>query len=121
MAAQGPVATRTRDFPEDSLGTAAPYGIYDISGNTGWVSVGTDHDTAAFAVESVRRWWNAAADHRGCGWLQRLPHPAWKVELGALAMETGLEITCCHFPRVPPGTSKWNKVEHRLFSAITLN
>ena len=124
-----PVATRTHDFPEDSVGKAVPYGVYDITGNTGWVSVGTDHDTAAFAVESIRRWWKAAgggdyplarrllitADAGGSnGYRTR----AWKAELAALAVETGLEITCCHFP---PGTSKWNKVEHRLFSHITMN
>jgi hypothetical protein len=124
-----PAATRTHDFPEDSLGKAVPYGIYDISGNTGWVNVGTDHDTAAFAVESIRRWWKAAgqgdyplarrllitADAGGSnGYRTR----AWKAELAALAVETGLEITVCHFP---PGTSKWNKVEHRLFSHITMN
>jgi hypothetical protein len=124
-----PAATLVHDFPEDSLGKAVPYGIYDITGNTGWVSVGTDHDTAAFAVESVRRWWKAAgqgdyplarrllitADAGGSnGYRTR----AWKAELAALAVETGLEITVCHFP---PGTSKWNKVEHRLFSHITMN
>jgi hypothetical protein len=124
-----PEATRTHDFPGDSAGKAVPYGVYDIAGNTGWVSVGTDHDTAAFAVESVRRWWNAAgrgdypqarrllitADAGGSnGYRTR----AWKAGLAALALETGLEITCCHFP---PGTSKWNKVEHRLFSHITMN
>jgi hypothetical protein len=124
-----PVATHTHDFPEDSLGKAVPYGVYDITGNTGWVNVGTDHDTAAFAVESIRRWWKSAgssdyplarrllitADAGGSnGYRTR----AWKAELAALAVETGLEITVCHFP---PGTSKWNKVEHRLFSAITLN
>src|SRR5512142_120305 len=124
-----PVATRTHDFPEDSVGKAVPYGVYDITGNAGWVSVGTDHDTAAFAVESIRRWWKAAgssdyplarrllitADAGGSnGYRTR----AWKAELAALAVETGLEITCCHFP---PGTSKWNKVEHRLFSHITMN
>jgi transposase len=124
-----PAATRTHDFPQDSLGKAVPYGIYDLTGNTGWVNVGTDHDTAAFAVESVRRWWNAAgrgdypqarrllitADAGGSnGYRTR----AWKAELAALAVETGLEITVCHFP---PGTSKWNKVEHRLFSHITMN
>ncbi len=124
-----PAATRTHDFPGDSAGKAIPYGVYDITGNTGWVSVGTDHDTAAFAVESVRRWWNAAgsgdypaarrllitADAGGSnGYRTR----AWKAGLAALAAETGLEITCCHFP---PGTSKWNKVEHRLFSHITMN
>ena len=124
-----PVAARTHDFPGHSAGKAVPYGVYDITGNTGWVSVGTDHDTAAFAVESIRRWWKAAgssdypvarrllitADAGGSnGYRTR----AWKAELAALAVETGLEITCCHFP---PGTSKWNKVEHRLFSHITLN
>ena len=124
-----PVATRTHDFPEDSVGKAVPYGVYDITGNAGWVSVGTDHDTAAFAVESIRRWWKAAgggdyplarrllitADAGGSnGYRTR----AWKAELAALAGETGLEITVCHFP---PGTSKWNKVEHRLFSHITMN
>ena len=124
-----PVPAHTHDFPQDSPGKAVPYGIYDLTGNTGWVSVGTDHDTAAFAVESVRRWWKAAgrsgyplarrllitADAGGSnGYRTR----AWKAELAALAVETGLEITCCHFP---PGTSKWNKVEHRLFSRITMN
>jgi len=124
-----PVATRTHDFPGDSAGKAVPYGVYDLTGNTGWVSVGTDHDTAAFAVESIRRWWRTAgstgypaarrllitADAGGSnGYRTR----AWKAELAALAVETGLEITVCHFP---PGTSKWNKVEHRLFSHITMN
>jgi len=124
-----PVATRTHDFPGDSEGKAIPYGVYDITGNTGWVSVGTDHDTAAFAVESIRRWWNAAgrasypqarrllitADAGGSnGYRTR----AWKTGLAALAEQTGLQITCCHFP---PGTSKWNKIEHRLFSHITMN
>ena len=124
-----PAAARTHDFPGDSVGKAVPYGVYDLTANAGWVSVGTDHDTAAFAVESVRRWWNAAgssdyplarrllitADAGGSnGYRTR----AWKAELAALAAETGLQITCCHFP---PGTSKWNKVEHRLFSHITMN
>jgi hypothetical protein len=123
-----PVLVNSHDFPQDSAGKAIPYGIYDIAGNAGWVSVGTDHDTAAFAVESVRRWWNAAgrdeypaarllvtADAGGSnGYRTR----AWKAELAALAVETGLEITVCHFP---PGTSKWNKIEHRLFSHITMN
>ena len=124
-----PAATRTHDFPGDSQGKAIPYGVYDLTADAGWVSVGTDHDTAAFAVESIRRWWKAAgsgdypaarrllitADAGGSnGYRTR----AWKAELAALAVETGLEITCCHFP---PGTSKWNKVEHRLFSHITMN
>jgi transposase len=124
-----PAAVLVHDFPEDGLGKAVPYGIYDITANAGWVNVGTDHDTAAFAVESVRRWWRAAgqgdypqatrllitADAGGSnGYRTR----AWKAELAALALETGLQITVCHFP---PGTSKWNKVEHRLFSHITMN
>jgi transposase len=124
-----PVATRTHDFPGDSAGKAIPYGVYDVTADAGWVNVGTDHDTAAFAVESIRRWWKAAgsggypaarrllitADAGGSnGYRTR----AWKAGLAALAAETGLEITCCHFP---PGTSKWNKVEHRLFSHITMN
>ena len=123
-----PVATHTHDFPEDSQGKAVPYGVYDITGNTGWVSVGTDHDTAAFAVESIRRWWKAAgsrttpwpggSDHRGRGRVQRLPHPGVESRTGGPGGGDGAEITCCHFP---PGTSKWNKVEHRLFSHITMN
>src|SRR3984957_6378790 len=124
-----PVLVNSHDFPQDSAGKAVPCGVYDLTGDTGWVSVGTDHDTAAFAVESVRRWWNAAgrdespaarrllvtADAGGSnGYRTR----AWKAELAALALETGLEITVSHFP---PGTSKWNKIEHRLFSHITMN
>lgn len=124
-----PVEVDTHDFPDKTLGKVVPYGIYDLAANTGWVNVGTDHDTAAFAVESIRRWWNGAghlayphaarllitADAGGSnGYRTR----AWKTELAALAAQTGLTITVCHFP---PGTSKWNKIEHRLFSHITLN
>ncbi|MFJ5680852.1 ISAzo13 family transposase [Streptomyces sp. NPDC093097] len=123
------VRVRTHDFPDPDLGKAIPYGIYDLSADAGWVNVGTDHDTAAFAVESIRRWWNGCrrdaypasrrllitADAGGSnGYRTR----AWKAELAALAVETGLEITVCHFP---PGTSKWNRIEHRLFSHITMN
>jgi len=107
-----PAATRTHDFPGDSVGKAIPYGVYDVTADAGWVSVGTDHDTAAFAVESIRRWWKAdgqgdyplarrlliTADAGGSNGHRTR---AWKAELAALAMETGLEITCCHFP---PGT-----------------
>ncbi|MFB6958799.1 ISAzo13 family transposase [Streptomyces sp. NPDC056309] len=129
LPAGRPVQVSTHDFPDAQLGKAIPYGVYDLAANTGWVSVGTDHDTAAFAVESIRRWWEArgnldypaasrlliTADAGGSnGYRTR----AWKAELAALALETGLEITVCHFP---PGTSKWNKVEHRLFSHITMN
>ncbi|EDY49221.1 transposase [Streptomyces clavuligerus] len=124
-----PERVSTHDFPDRELGKAVPYGIYDLAANTGWVSVGTDHDTAAFAVESIRRWWKArgtqdypqarrlliTADAGGSnGYRTR----AWKAELASLALETGLHITVCHFP---PGTSKWNRIEHRLFSHITMN
>jgi len=124
-----PTATRTHDFPDAGVGKAVPYGIYDLTGNFGWVNVGTDHDTAAFAVESVRRWWKAAGQEQyplarrllvtaDAGGSNGYRTRAWKAELAALALETGLEVTVCHFP---PGTSKWNKVEHRLFSHITMN
>lgn len=124
-----PVAVKTHDFPDAELGKAVPYGVYDLTADTGWVNVGTDHDTAAFAVESIRRWWNAvgASDYpharrllitADAGGSNGHRTRAWKAELAALALETGLEITVCHFP---PGTSKWNKIEHRLFSHITMN
>ncbi|MFD3331018.1 ISAzo13 family transposase [Streptomyces sp. NPDC058701] len=124
-----PVKVGVHDFADPQLGKAVPYGIYDLAANTGWVNVGTDHDTAAFAVESIRRWWNGqgqsaypqatrlliTADAGGSnGYRTR----AWKLELARLAAETGLLITVCH---LPPGTSKWNKIEHRLFSHITMN
>ncbi|MFD6249915.1 ISAzo13 family transposase [Streptomyces roseolus] len=124
-----PVRVDTHDFPDRELGRAVPYGIYDVAANTGWVNVGTDHDTAAFAVESIRRWWNGAgrvayptagrllitADAGGSnGYRTR----AWKTELARFAAEAGLTVTVCH---LPPGTSKWNRIEHRLFSHITMN
>ena len=124
-----PEKVRVHDFLDPDLGRAAPYGVYDIADNTGWVSVGIDHDTASFAVNSIRRWWQTmgrkryrkarrlviTADGGGSnGSRVRL----WKLELQALANEIGLEITVCH---LPPGTSKWNKIEHRLFSFITQN
>jgi transposase len=124
-----PVPVRVYDFLIPELGRVTPYGIYDIARNTGWVNVGTDHDTAAFAVESIRRWWYAmgkatypqaktlliTADGGGSnGSRVRL----WKRALQQFADETGLEIAVCHFP---PGTSKWNKIEHRLFSFISQN
>ncbi|WP_328335937.1 MULTISPECIES: ISAzo13 family transposase [unclassified Streptomyces] len=124
-----PVLVGVHDFADPQLGKAVPYGVYDIEENTGWVNVGTDHDTAAFAVESIRRWWHGqgqdaypratrllvTADAGGSnGYRTR----AWKLELARLAAETGLTITVCH---LPPGTSKWNKIEHRLFSHITMN
>ena len=124
-----PVAVNTHDFPSDSTGKAVPYGIYDIAANAGWVNVGTDHDTAAFAVESIRRWWNTAGAHSypdatrllitaDAGGSNGYRSRAWKSELAALATETGLAITVCH---LPPGTSKWNKIEHRLFCHISQN
>src|SRR5271165_6294154 len=124
-----PEQVNVHDFMDKDLGKAIPYGIYDVSANTGWVSVGTDHDTSAFAVQTLRRWWEGigrqrypqahqlliCADGGGSnGYRVR----AWKIELAKLAAGTGLQITVCH---LPPGTSKWNKIEHRLFSQITMN
>jgi len=123
-----PVQVNDHDFPGD-LGKVSPYGIYDLTQDTGWVNVGTDHDTAAFAVESVRRWWNGvgAAGYPDAGELLVTADAggsngyrtrAWKTELARFAAETGLTVTVCHFP---PGTSKWNRIEHRLFSHISMN
>jgi hypothetical protein len=124
-----PERVRVHDFVDPEQGRAIPYGVYDLGHDEGWVSVGDTADTAEFAVESIRRWWrnmgaarfpNATrllitADAGGSnGYRVR----SWKVELAKLAAETGLEITVCHYP---PGTSKWNKIEHRLFSFITMN
>jgi transposase len=108
---------------------AVPYGVYDLTADAGWVNVGVDHDTSAFAVASIRRWWQArgSADYpdanrllitADAGGSNSYRYRLWKAELAALAAETGLTITVCHFP---PGTSKWNKIEHRLFSQITMN
>lgn len=124
-----PEQVRVYDFVDKDLGKALPYGIYDLTANCGWVSVGSDHDTAQFAVATLRRWWQQmgrkvyrqaqelliTADGGGSNSSRcRL----WKVELQRLADETGLTITVCHFP---PGTSKWNKIEHRMFCHITEN
>ena len=124
-----PVQVKVHDFIDPELGRANPYGVYDIGADEAWVSVGTDHDTSAFAVQTIRRWWYSmgrqrypqarqlliTADGGGSnGHRVRL----WKLELSRLASDTGLEIQVCHFP---PGTSKWNKIEHRLFSFITMN
>ncbi|MGR9108997.1 MAG: ISAzo13 family transposase [Gammaproteobacteria bacterium] len=124
-----PELVKVHDFIEKELGRANPYGVYDIANNTGWVSVGTDHDTASFAVETIRRWWNAmgkplypaaselmiTADGGGSnGSRVRL----WKLELQRLADEIAIPIIISH---LPPGTSKWNKIEHRLFSYISMN
>jgi transposase len=116
-------------FTGPEVEQAIPYGIYDITRDSGWVNVGTDHDTSVFAVESIRRWWQACGrdDYPGAarllitadaGGSNSYRYRVWKSELAALAAETGLVITVCHFP---PGTSKWNKIEHRLFSHITMN
>jgi transposase len=124
-----PEKVRVHDFKIPELGRAAPYGVYDIADNVGWVSVGIDHDTASFAVNSIRRWWQTMGKPRYAG-ARRLTISAdgggsngsrvrlWKIELQALANELDIEITVCH---LPPGTSKWNKIEHRLFSFITQN
>jgi Rhodopirellula transposase DDE domain len=124
-----PELVNIHDFIDPKLSRAVPYGVYDITNNVGWVSVGTDHDTATFAVNAIRRWWRAmgqkrhpkakrlmiTADGGGSnGYRVRL----WKIELQKLADELKLPITVCH---LPPGTSKWNKIEHRLFSFITIN
>lgn len=124
-----PELVNVHDFIDPKLKRAVPYGVYDISNNVGWVSVGTDHDTATFAVNAIRRWWRTmgkkrhpaakrlmiTADGGGSnGYRVRL----WKVELQKLSDELKLPITVCH---LPPGTSKWNKIEHRLFSFITIN
>jgi len=124
-----PERVLVHDFPDPEMPKAVPYGVYDIGSNEGWVSVGDDGDTAAFAVASIRTWWQTMG-------AQRYPHATrlmitadaggsngyrvrmWKTELAKLAAETGLEITVCHYP---PGTSKWNKIEHRMFSFITKN
>jgi hypothetical protein len=124
-----PAKTRVHDFVDPELGKAIPYGVYDITNNQGWVSVGIDHDTAYFAAASIRRWWEEMG-------VQRFPRAEellinadgggsnshrsrlWKVALQKLANDIDLKLTVCHFP---PGTSKWNKVEHKLFCFITNN
>ncbi len=124
-----PVEVSTYDFPDQADGKAIPYGVYDLTDNSAWVSVGIDHDTSVFAVATIEKWWQQigkekypdarriliTADGGGSNghrpWL-------WKFELARLAKATGLHITVCHYP---PGTSKWNKIEHRLFSRITQN
>jgi hypothetical protein len=124
-----PEHVRVYDFPDKELGKAIPYGVYDVTTNAGWVSVGMDHDTAEFAVETVRRWWRQMG-------MRTYPHATellimadgggsngvrtrlWKTELQRLADETGLRLAVSH---LPPGTSKWNKIEHRMFAYITQN
>ena len=124
-----PERVGVHDFPDPEMGKAVPYGVYDLANNEGWVSVGDHGDTAAFAVASIRTWWQTMG-------IERFPHATrlmitadaggsngyrvrmWKTELAKLAAETGLAITVCHYP---PGTSKWNKIEHRMFSFISMN
>lgn len=124
-----PEPVRVHDFKIPELGKVAPYGVYDIAANSGWVNVGIDHDTAAFAVESIRRWWLAPGKARypdatrllitaDCGGSNGARVRLWKRELQIFATETGLSITVAHHP---PGTSKWNRIEHRLFAFITQN
>jgi hypothetical protein len=124
-----PEAVRVHDFLIEELGRAAPYGVYDLAANAGWVSVGMNNDTAAFAVQTIRRWWQEVGKKRYPS-ARRLTITAdgggsnasrsrlWKVELQRLASEIGIDIVMHH---LPPGTSKWNKIEHRLFSFITMN
>src|SRR3954453_6589650 len=124
-----PARVDTHDFPDEQMGRAIPYGVYDVAATAGWVTAATAPDPGASAVGAIRRWWHGGgkaaypdarrllitADAGGANGYQ--PR-AWKAELAALALDTGLTITVCHFP---PGTSKWNKIEHRLFSHITMN
>lgn len=134
----GTMATRealqhfdTDDYPDTGgkLGRVSPYGVYDLQDNSGWVSVGISADTSEFAVESIRRWWNSMGYDRypeasellitaDCGGSNGYRTRLWKLELQRLADELGIPVTVCHFP---PSTSKWNKIEHRLFSFITIN
>jgi len=124
-----PVPVRVHDFRDPELGKAIPYGIYDLADDSGWVNVGIDHDTAQFAVASIRGWWEQLGSQRypdantltitaDCGGSNGYRTRLWKTELQRLADDTGLQIRVCHFP---PGTSKWNRIEHRLFSFITQN
>jgi hypothetical protein len=124
-----PEEVNVYDFPGKAVGKAIPYGVYDVQANEGWVSVGGDHDTAAFAVETVRRWYRSVGKPTYPGASRLLicadgggsnasRSRLWKTELAGLVAETGLEVTVCH---LPPGTSKWNKIEHRLFSHISMN
>jgi hypothetical protein len=124
-----PTRVGVHDFPDPEMGKAIPYGVLDIGANEGWVNVGDDHDTPAFAVASIARWWQRMGADRypearqlmitaDAGGSNSYRSRAWKAELSKLAAAIGLIITVCH---MPPGTSKWNKIEHRLFSFITMN
>jgi hypothetical protein len=124
-----PQEVRVHDFPDPKRNKAIPYGVYDLTRNEGWVSVGLDHDTARFAAASIRRWWRKMGRKRypqaqellitaDCGGSNSSRTRLWKVALQELADDLGLRLTVCHFP---PGTSKWNKIEHRMFCHITQN
>ncbi len=124
-----PIPVRTHDFIDKQLGKAIPYGVYDLAGDTGFVNVGIDSDTAQFSVASIRAWWEQLGSERypeaqsltitaDCGGSNGNRTRLWKTELQRLADDTGLELAVCHFP---PGTSKWNRIEHRLFSFISQN
>lgn len=124
-----PEEVRVYDFIDKELGKANPYGVYDLAANEGWVSVGTDHDTAEFALESIRRWWQKMGQQRYPSATELLimadgggsngsRNRLWKMKLQELANEVKLSISVCH---LPPGTSKWNKIEHRMFSYISMN
>lgn len=124
-----PLEVNTHDFPDPQLGKVVPYGVYDLAANQGWVNVGINHDTAEFAIESIRQWWHhmgkqmyPEADEllitADCGGSNGYRLRLWKTQLQKLANETGLRIQVAHFP---PGTSKWNKIEHRMFCHITEN
>lgn len=124
-----PERVRVHDFIDDELGKVAPYGVYDVTANVGWVSVGIDHDTAEFAVQSIRHWWfemgwpmykqaKRLLITADCGGSNGYRVRLWRLQLQQLADELGLQVQVCHFP---PGTSKWNKIEHRMFCHITNN
>jgi hypothetical protein len=124
-----PIEVQDYDSPDPKVGKAIPYGVYDVGRNLGWVSVGCDHDTASFAVESIRRWWSAMGAElypgasrllisADCGGSNGPRIRLWRLELQKLADTTGLTVTVCH---LPPGTSRWNKIEHRQFSHISMN
>src|SRR6201993_4786545 len=124
-----PERVHVHDFMDKDLGKAIPYGVYDVAADAGWASVGTDHDTAEFAVATIAAWWRRAGSSAyphaarllitaDGGGSNGYPTRPWKIQLARLAAETGLTITVCH---LPPGTSKWNKIEHRLFSHISMN
>ncbi len=124
-----PVEVLTHDFPDPKINKALPYGVYDVTHNEGWVSVGIDHDTARFATATIHRWWRKMGKRRyphakkllitaDCGGSNSSRTRLWKVALQELSDKLGLRLQVCHFP---PGTSKWNKIEHRMFCHITRN